>query len=375
MRRDPKVLLEFIFERMSSIATLYNDNELLRSLADLGRDIVFGDRCTIWLYDVVNNQLHSSIADGYEVISMDAKSGIVGSVIESGESLIINNVSADKRFNDHFDRASGYKTKRMLVVPTKDSQNEITGAIQVINTIDDSDFADDDMENLKLISVYISETIKTTLLLTEIEANQKELMYTFNTIADKRSKETGNHLKRVALYSYKLASLVGLPPSECRLVSDASTMHDIGKIAIPDAIIGKPAKLTEEEFEIMKNHTTYGYEMFARSKRRLLQSSAMIAHQHHEKYDGSGYPRGLRGEEIHIFGRIVALADVFDALASKRVYKESWSEEAIFGYIEEQSGKHFDPILADLLLTNRVEFIAIRDNNKDQTETSSKEKQ
>ncbi len=369
MRRNPKELLEFIFKHMALITAIYDNNEMLKALANMGRDIVHGERCTIWLFDARKQLLFSNTADGYDTISMSSNEGIVGSVVNSGEPVIINNAAKDEHFDNSFDRTTGFVTKKMIVVPTRDNQQQITGAIQVINTVDESDFTGDDLNNLKLISVYISETIKTTLLLEEIEANQKELMYTFNIIADKRSKETGNHLKRVSLYSRELAQLIGLSPYECDIVADASTMHDIGKIAIPDAILEKPAKLTDEEYEIIKNHTVYGYEMFARSKRRLLQSSAIIAHEHHEKYDGTGYPRGLIGEDIHIFGRIVALADVFDALASKRIYKESWSYEDIFGYIGEQRGKHFDPMLVDLFLEHKETFINIHEQLRDESET------
>jgi len=142
-------------------------------------------------------------------------------------------------------------------------------------------------------------------------------------------------------------------------------MHDIGKIGIPDAILNKPGKYTPEEFEIMKKHTQIGYDMLKDSDKPLLQASAIIAYHHQEKFDGSGYPQQLKGEEIHIFGRITAVADVFDALGSQRVYKKAWSDEDIFKLLKNQSGKHFDPVLIDIFFNNIDEFLKIRDSFKD----------
>jgi response regulator RpfG family c-di-GMP phosphodiesterase len=137
-------------------------------------------------------------------------------------------------------------------------------------------------------------------------------------------------------------------------------MHDIGKIAIPDSILEKPAPLNPEEWEIMKTHTILGYQMLISSNRPLFKTAATIAHEHHEKWDGSGYPQGLKGEEIHIAGRISAIADVFDALDSKRCYKSKWILEDSLAFFKEQSGRHFDPQLVDLLFANLDEFLTIR---------------
>jgi len=188
------------------------------------------------------------------------------------------------------------------------------------------------------------------------------------SIGESRSKETGNHVKRVAEYSYLLAKLYGLSEEEATLIKEASPMHDIGKVAIPDNILKKPGKLTIEEFEIMKTHARLGYEMLKHSKRPLLQAAAIIAHEHHEKYNGKGYPRGLKGDEIHIYGAITAVADVFDALGSDRVYKKAWSDEKIINLFIEETGEHFHPVLANLFLAHFDEFVKIRDKFKDKFE-------
>ncbi len=195
----------------------------------------------------------------------------------------------------------------------------------------------------------------------EIEETQREMLYILGEMGETRSQETGFHVKRVAKYSLLLAQLYGLSEEDAMLLYIASPMHDIGKIAIADRILLKPGKLTDEEFEEMKRHATYGYEIFKSSSRPTLQAAATIAHEHHEKYDGSGYPRGLKAEEIHPFGRIVALADVFDALSTKRVYKDAWPMEKVLEFLKEQRSKHFDPSLVDLLLENLEQFLAIKE--------------
>jgi response regulator RpfG family c-di-GMP phosphodiesterase len=194
----------------------------------------------------------------------------------------------------------------------------------------------------------------------EIIKTQKEIIFTMGEVVESRSQETGNHVKRVAQYSYLLAKKIGLSESEASLLRDASPMHDIGKIGIPDSILNKPAKLTPDEFELMKTHTRIGYDLLRHSKRPLLKVASIVAHEHHEKWIGNGYPRGLKGEEIHIYGRITAIADVFDALGSERVYKKAWDLERILNLFEDERGKHFDPNLIDLFFENLDSFLEIR---------------
>ena len=199
----------------------------------------------------------------------------------------------------------------------------------------------------------------------EISDTQKEVVFQMGAIAEARSKETGLHVKRVAEYSKLLALYYGIEETEAEVLKQASPMHDIGKVAIPDYILNKPGKLTFEEFEIMKTHAQLGYDMLKNSNKAILKAAAIVAHEHQEKYDGSGYPQGLKGDDIHIYGRITALADVFDALGSERVYKKAWDDERIFQMFKEERGKHFDPVLIDIFFNNIDEFLIIRDNMKD----------
>ncbi len=204
-----------------------------------------------------------------------------------------------------------------------------------------------------------------TTLNKEIEDTQREVVFTMGSIGESRSKETGNHVKRVAEYSKLLALYYGLDEEEAEMLKQASPMHDIGKVAIPDAVLNKPGRFNEEERLIMDTHAALGYEMLKHSQRTLLLMAATVAHEHHEKYNGKGYPRGLKGEEIHIYGRITAIADVFDALGSDRVYKKAWEDEKIFALFKEERGEHFDPQLVDIFFNHLNEFLAIRERFKD----------
>lgn len=198
----------------------------------------------------------------------------------------------------------------------------------------------------------------------EIVSTQKEVIETVGMIGETRSKETGEHVKRVAEYSYLLARLYGLKEEESLLIKRASPMHDIGKIAIPDHILNKPGKLTVQEFDVMKTHSQIGYDMLKFSKREILKAAATVAHTHHEKWDGTGYPNKIAGEEIHIYGRITTIADVFDALGHDRVYKKAWELDRILELFKDQRAKQFDPILTDLFLENINSFLEIQKNLK-----------
>ncbi|RXJ93415.1 regulator [Malaciobacter molluscorum] len=199
----------------------------------------------------------------------------------------------------------------------------------------------------------------------ELEDTQREIIYKLGEISESRSQETGQHVKRVAEYSKLLAIKYDLSEEEINTVFTASPMHDIGKISIPDAILHKPGKLDEQEWEIMKTHSKIGYDILKNSTRPILKAAAEISHSHHEKWDGSGYPQGLKGDDIPIFGRITAIADVFDALGSDRSYKKAWPIENILDLFHKERGKHFDPNLVDIFFENIDEFLKIRDKFKD----------
>ena len=240
-----------------------------------------------------------------------------------------------------------------LIIPLLDTQNNIIEYIGIRHDITKLEHYKNDLK--KQLDIAVKDIVDT----------QKEVVFTMGAIGETRSKETGFHVKRVAEYSYILAKLAGLEEDDAQLLKLASPMHDIGKVGIADSILNKPGKLTTDEFEIMKTHATLGYEMLKGSSRDILKTSAIVALEHHEKWDGTGYPKGLAKEKIHIYGRITAICDVFDALGSDRCYKKAWSLDKIKEHFDQQKGKQFDPNLVNLFFTNLDRFLVIRDRYVD----------
>jgi len=199
----------------------------------------------------------------------------------------------------------------------------------------------------------------------DLELTQREMTITLGTLMETRDDDTGHHVVRVAKYSKLLAELYGLDSKDVDLIYKAAPFHDAGKVAIPDNILNKPGKFEPQEWEIMKSHAIKGYEIFKDSTRPILKMAATIAKEHHEYWNGKGYPEGLAGEDINIAGRIVILADVFDALTSERVYKKAWTPEDAVKFIQEQSGEMFEPKIVDLFTQNVDSFIEIYKMLKD----------
>lgn len=220
----------------------------------------------------------------------------------------------------------------------------------------------------KLIEIFcsnISVGLDNLSLGQEIENTQKEIIETLGEVAEARSRETGHHVKRVAEYAALLARLSGLAEDEVEMIKMASPMHDIGKLAIPDAILNKPGELSADELIVIRTHAQAGHDMLGTSQRPLMKIAALIALEHHEKYDGTGYPAGKKGLEISIHGRIVAIADVYDALGCDRVYKKAWPQGRIIEFFRTVRGTWFDPVLTDLFLDHLDEIAEVRNRFPD----------
>ena len=371
IKRDlnPEEMLELIFDYTAKIANERNMDKLLMLMADMGRELIVADRCSLWLLDKNKNELWTKVAHGVSEIRIPINTGLVGNSISTGLPVIIDDAYQDSRFNPDVDKKTGYRTKTILVIPIQNSQGVIIGAYQAINKmISNGKFSNKDIKILTLAASYSGNSLETAMLNREIEETQKEIIFIMGEIGESRSKETGNHIKRVAEYTKLLALRYGISDEDAELLKMASPMHDIGKVAISDSILKKPGKLTEEEFEIMKTHTEIGYNLLKGSNRRILSTAAIVAQQHHEKWNGKGYPNGLQGENIHIYGRITAIVDVFDALASDRCYKKAWELDRILNLFKEESGHHFDPKLVDVFLENLGGIIEIRDTYIDECE-------
>jgi response regulator RpfG family c-di-GMP phosphodiesterase len=225
----------------------------------------------------------------------------------------------------------------------------------------DQRLSDLDKRLLDVFCLNVSSAFENLKLHLDMYDTQREVFFRLAEVAETRSRETGNHVRRVAEYARLLAEKYGLSEKEVDTIHLAAPMHDIGKLGIPDEILNKPGKLTAPEYEIIKLHTNIGYDMLKGSQLHMLQAAAIIAKEHHERYDGKGYSAGLKGENIHIFARITAMADVFDALCCDRVYKKAWPLEDVLAYFQEAKGGQFDPVLVDLLFNNLNEFLKVRD--------------
>jgi response regulator RpfG family c-di-GMP phosphodiesterase len=239
--------------------------------------------------------------------------------------------------------------------PTKSSQ-----WINILYMDGIDKISDLDKKLVDIFAINVGVAFENLLLSQEVEDTQSELILRLGDVVESRSKEAANHVKRMAEYCYELALLAGLSQRDADLIKRASPMHDVGKIATPDYVLLKPGKLDGDEWDIMKQHPTIGYQILANSERPILKAAAIISLQHHEKYDGSGYPQGISGTDIHIFARIVAIADVFDALAHKRCYKEAWPLDEVLAEMRKNSASHFDPGLLTLFIDNITIFESIK---------------
>ncbi len=301
-------------------------------------------------------------------------------------------------FNRSYDDITGYRTRSMLTIPLQNFRGEVIGVLQLINAKDETDgttipFAAQDEE----IIVYYAGNATAAI---ERAKMTREIILRMNKMAELRDpKETGPHVNRVAAYSVALYEAWAFKKGICQEEIDrtrdtlrmSAMLHDVGKVAISDAILKKPGKFTPDEYLIMKLHTLYGANLFSEMYSDFDESAAIVAINHHERWDGNGYPgyidphtqqplpdhanedgtpRGKRGEEIPFFGRIVALADVYDALSCRRCYKEAWSESDVLDNIRSEAGKQFDPELVEIFIESIDTFRQIEKLYPDHSEES-----
>ncbi|HOJ85375.1 MAG TPA: HD domain-containing protein [Elusimicrobiales bacterium] len=326
-----------------------NLTKLLEVIAGQVEKILSSQRCSIFIYDHKTNELWSRIARGLNntEIRVPVGKGIVGWVADTGQSLNIEDAYKSDKFNPEIDRITKFKTKNVLAVPLKNVTGRIIGVFEVINK-NEGNFNSEDEGILNLISSLAAGAIENAQLYESLYQAQLETIYRLAVTAEYRDQhDTAVHLRHISEYSALIARAIGLDEKKIDDIKYASPLHDIGKVAISDSILLKPAKLTDEEFEEMKKHTLYGAKILSNAKSHLLQIACRIAQSHHEKYDGNGYPYKLKGEQIPIEAKIVSVADVFDALCMTRVYKPSWEPSKAREYILSERGKSFDPLVVD----------------------------
>jgi HD-GYP domain-containing protein (c-di-GMP phosphodiesterase class II) len=266
------------------------------------------------------------------------------------------------------DSKGGYHTKSMLVVPMYDINGEIIGVLSLINSLNEEGQPqpyDKEFEQIILsLASQAAVAIKNTRLLEEVRQHHLDTIHRLALAAEYRDDDTGQHIKRISAYSTLIARNMGLPLVQIEIIKHASPMHDVGKIGVPDAIIRKPGKLTKEEFESIKDHPGIGAKILGGSQGELLNACEIIAFTHHEWFNGTGYPRGLKGEDIPLYGRIVALADVFDALTTERCYKPAFPLEESLKIIRQETGTHFDTRVVKAFMRNLDEVTKIAAKNQ-----------
>ncbi|HIJ23905.1 MAG: HD domain-containing protein [Gammaproteobacteria bacterium] len=295
------------------------------------------------------------------------ESSIAGFAASRGEMVNINDVynlpdNAPYSFNTSFDEQTGYKTVTTVAAPLTTGNGTLVGVLQLINKDEQKPFSEEDLLYLRHFGLIASGAIDRARITRTVFTRMLQM-------AELRDpKETGAHVNRVGTYSIEIyeawARKRGVPDDEMRAFKGsfriAAMLHDVGKVAISDKILKKPAKLTDDEFKVMQNHTEYGASLFGDTHSLLDEMSRDVVLGHHERWDGNGYPKGLKGEEIPLTARIVAMADVYDALISSRVYKSAWSEEDVDNLLREEAGKHFDPELVEIFFTIQDVIRAIR---------------
>ncbi len=372
-KSDPLISLVKISRSITAVSDI---DELLRVIAEETKNAIQADRCTVFLLDKDTNELWSKVAlglDSSQEIRFPADKGLAGYVATTGETINITEAYEDPRFNPEVDKETGYRTKTILCMPIINNNREIMGALQVINKIDGV-FTKNDEDLLIAIGGSASIALENAQLFDkqlQMYHEQKLLFESFiNTLAtsiDARDKITAGHSARVRQYSTLLAHEIGMDSKEIGLLEKAATLHDIGKIGIRDSVLQKDGKLTDEEYKHIQEHVRITHnilnKIYMSSDFRIITEMAC---SHHEKWDGSGYYRHLKGEEITLGGRILAVADVFDAITSKRHYRDKMPIVNVIDILLKGAGSHFEKGLVDVFLAipvNKIIRVFLSESN------------
>lgn len=361
---DSKKSLFALLNVARTLAAETSVEMLLQTVAQEIKKVLNADRCSVFLLDKASNQLWSKLATGMESkeIRFDADKGLSGYVAQTGEIVNIKNAYEDSRFNRDVDVTTGYKTNTVLCMPMMNMKHEILGVFQVLNKLD-GHFTKEDEELLLVIGSSAGIAIENSKL---FEAQQKMIdeqkmlfqsfIDTLSASIDARDKITAGHSSRVKMYAELICENLCLEKNLKESIIHGAILHDIGKIGIRDSVLQKDGKLTDEEYQHIQEHVKITYDIL--NKVYLsdeFKQVAEIASSHHEKYDGTGYFRKIAGEEICLGGRILAVSDVFDAITSKRHYRDKMPIKNALDIIKSGSGKHFDPKIVDSFFSIKLD--------------------
>lgn len=372
--KDPLIALVKIGQ---AVAAEKDINTLIKTIAEESKTALNADRCTVYLYDKEHNELYSKVATGLDNVKelrIPADKGLAGHVVQTGETINIKDAYKDYRFNPDVDKKTGYRTKTILCMPIKNFNQEIIGVFQVLNKFDET-FTIDDEDLLVAIASSAGISLENAQLFEKQRKMLEEQRVIFDsfieTLAssiDARDKITSGHSTRVKMYASLIASEFGLEKKDIYILEKAAALHDIGKIGIKDSVLQKEGKLTPEEYKHIQEHVEITHNILEKiHMSEDFKQITEIACSHHEKYDGTGYYRGLKGEEIPFGGRILAVSDVFDAITSKRHYRDKMPIEKVIDIIMKGSGSHFDPQVVDKFLAIKLDKIVevfLTENNQ-----------
>ena len=359
---DDSQKLAMLLEVMKTIGSELNVDILLPLIAMQTTEALEADRASLYLVDDDTNEVWTKVAMGLTIgeIRQPVGVGLSGWVAETGEGLNIPDVYDDERFNQDWDKKTGYRTKSMLIWPMFRRDGSVQGVFQVINKLTADAFDAADVELLEALASSASIAVDNAEMYTANQVMMQSFFETLGATVDARDAETGGHTERVTEYAMILARKLELSPERMRVLRTAGLLHDYGKIAVPDAVLQKPGALTDEEYKQMQSHVSFSYEIVNQIVfPRDLRDVPRVLWEHHERNDGRGYPRGISGDEISREGKILHVADVFDALACKRYYKLAMPMSKILSIIVGGSGTEFEEEVVDAFQEMLPEFKAI----------------
>jgi HD-GYP domain-containing protein (c-di-GMP phosphodiesterase class II) len=338
--------LDLILDVTRRLMSITDLDALLRDMATVTTQLLDADRATIFIVDRERGEIWSRVAlgTGAGEIRQAIGVGIAGLVAATGDTINIPDAYDDPRFNPDPDQRTGYRTKSLLTFPMTGQNERVIGVFQVVNKNGGGEFTADDEETLSSLGASAAVAVENAQLVAEQRRLWTTLIETLAVTIDARDQQTAGHSQRVTRYAEVIGRALGLEGIELEKLRAAALLHDYGKIAVRDQFLLKPGKLDEAEFEYMKAHAEKTGEFLAHLVfPQDMRDVPVIASQHHERMDGKGYPRGLPAERILLGARIVAAADVFDALTAPRYYKPAYTLEKTLEIMDGMAGPHLDP--------------------------------
>src|SRR2546421_7487394 len=342
--------LDLILDVTRRLMSITDLDALLRDMATVTTQILDADRATIFIVDRDRAEIWSKVAlgTGAGEIRQAVGVGIAGTVAATGETINIADAYEDPRFNPEPDHRTGYRTKTLLTFPMTGQNDRVIGVFQVVNKNGGGEFTTDDEETLSSLGASAAVAVENAQLVAEQRRLWTTLIETLAVTIDARDQQTAGHSQRVTRYAEVIGRALGLAGIELEKLRAAALLHDYGKIAVRDEFLQKPGKLDDAEFAYMKAHAEKTGEFLAHLEfPHDMREVPIIAAQHHERMDGKGYPRGLGADRIHIGARIVAAADVFDALTAPRYYKPAYPLDKTMEIMKGMTGDHLDPRVMD----------------------------